>query len=230
MTAIFIIALLLTLGIANFARLRFENAMREGVRMKSPDKQTASQVVRDFLDACGETEVRIVEHAGLVTDYYDAKRRTLFLHPDVMNSTSAAAWCVALHEAAHAMQSGSMRAALDMRMSNIKATRYVPALAAIAVVVLGFLKRPPFGIGWRLLAVVWLVVMLLNLLSLPVEFNASRRAMVFLEGRLRGDDKILERFARMLKGMAWRDTAAFLRSPVYCLFGILPVGGAMRPR
>lgn len=198
--------------------------------MKSPDGQTAAAVAREFLDAGGASDVRIVEHAGLVTDYFDPARRTLFLHPDVMNNASGAAWSIALHEAAHAMQAETMRTALDMRRSNIKMTRYVPGLTALAVVVLGFLRRPPFGIGWRLLALVWFVVMLLNALSLPVEFNASRRALVFLEGKLRGNDKLLERFARLLNGIAWRDTAAFLRSPVYCLFGVLPVGGTLRPR
>ena len=230
MPAFFVIALILALGLANYARVRFLAALREGGQMKSPDGQTAAAVAREFLDAGGAAEVRIMEHSGLVTDYFDPKRRTLFLHPDVMNSASASAWCLALHEAAHAMQAESMRTALDMRMSNIKLTRYVPALAGLAVVVLGFLRRPPFGIGWRLLALVWFVVMLLNAMSLPVEFNASRRAMFFLEGKLRGNDKLLERFARLMTGIAWRDTAAFLRSPVYCMFGLLPVGGRLRPK
>ena len=230
MLAIFVIALVLSVGIANFGRGRFEGAMKLGAKCKSPGGQTAAEVAREFLDAGEAADVRIVEHNALVTDYFDAGRRTLFLHPDVMNSPSTAAWAIALHEAAHAMQSNTMRAALDMRRSNIRLTRYVPALSAAMFAVLGFLRRPPFAIGWRIVAAIWFVVMLLNVLSLPIEFNASQRALAFLERKLRKNPEALDQFGRLLGGVAWRDTAAFLRSPLYCLFGALPVGGALRPR
>jgi uncharacterized protein len=225
-----VIALVLALGTANFGRTRFEGAMRTGARLRSPGGQTAAEVAREFLDDGDAADVKIVEHNALATDYFDPGRRTLFLHPDVMNSPSAAAWAVALHEAAHAMQGGPMRAAFDLRRSNIKLTRYAPALSAALFAALGFLRRPPFAIGWRIVAAIWFVVMLLNVLSLPIEFNASQRALAFLERKLRKNPEILEHFGRLLGGVAWRDTAAFLRSPLYCLFGALPVGGALRPR
>jgi uncharacterized protein len=227
---LFIIALAISLGVAKLGRGRFENAMRLGSRLKPPGGQTAAEVAREFLDTSEAADVKIVTHDALVTDYFDVARRTLFLHPDVMNSPSAAAWAVALHEAAHATQAGTMRAALDMRQGNIRLTRYVPALSALLFIVLAFLKRPPFTIGWRIVAAIWFVVMLLNILSLPIEFNASKRALAFLERKLQKDPGMLEHFGRLLGGVAWRDTAAFLRSPLYCLFGALPVGGALRPR
>jgi len=230
MIGLFVIAVALALGIANYGRGRFENAMRLGTGLRLPGGQTAAEVAREFLDAGDATDVKIVAHNALVTDYFDPGRRTLFLHPDVMNSPSAAAWAVALHEAAHAMQSSTMRAALDMRQNNIKLTRYAPALSAVMFAVLGILKRPPFSIGWRIVAAIWFVVMLLNVLSLPIEFNASQRALAFLERKLRKTPDALDPFGRLLGGVAWRDTAAFLRSPLYCLFGALPVGGTLRPR
>ncbi len=230
MLTLFALALLLSIGVANFGRGRFENAIQTGRRLKSPGGQTAAEVAREFLDAGEASDVKIVEHNALVTDYFDPVRRTLFLHPDIMRSASAAAWAVTLHECAHAMQSQTMRAALDMRLSNIKLTRYVPTLSVVMFVVLAFLKRPPFSIGWRIVAATWFVVMALNVLSLPIEFNASQRALAFLERKLRKSPEALEQFARLLSGVAWRDTAAFLRSPLYCLFGALPVGGTLRPR
>lgn len=228
--AIFVIALIVTLGVALFARGRLEDVMKAGARLKSPGGQTAAEVAREFLDDGDASDVRIVAHNALVTDYFDPKRRTLFLHPDVMNSPSAAAWAIALHEAAHAMQIKSMRPALDLRLSNIRLTRYMPTFSAVMFAVLGFLQRPPFSVGWRIVVAIWFVVMLLNVLSLPIEFNASRRALAFLERKLRNNPEMLEQFGRLLGGVAWRDTAAFLRSPLYCLFGALPVGGSLRPR
>lgn len=230
MFAIIVIGVILAIGIANFARTRFEEASRLGAKTGAPEKQTAAEVAREFLDAADAGDVKIAEHNGLVTDYFDASRRTLFLHRDVMNGASLTAWAVALHEAAHATQGGASRKALEWRMTCIRATRYLPTLIAVACLALGFLKRLPWPMGFRIIALSWFIIMLLNAMSLPIEFNASQRALAFLERKLRKHPALLEQIELVLKGIAWRDTAAFLRSPVYCLFGALPVGGALRPR
>ncbi len=227
MPGIFIILLIASLAVAFFAKQRYEAALAHGMKAAMPGGQTAAEVAREFLDANEASDVKIAEHSATVTDYFDPKRRCLFLHRDVMNGRSAAAWAIALHEAAHAAQPATP---VEMRLGNIKLTRYVPALTALACMVLGFLKRVPFPIGLRITAVIWFVIMLLNVMSLAVEFNASARAMAFLERKLSRYHDLLEHLPRILRGVAWRDTAAFLRSPVYCLFGLLPVGGRLRPK
>lgn len=227
MPGIFLILLFVSLAVAFFAKQRYEVALASGIKAVMPGGQTAAEVAREFLDANGADDVKIMEHSATVTDYFDPKRRCLFLHRDVTNGRSAAAWAIALHEAAHAAQPS---APVEMRLGNIKLTRYVPALTVLAFVVLGFLKRVPFPIGLRITAVIWFVVMLLNVMSLAVEFNASARAMAFLERKLSRHHELLEHLPHILKGVAWRDTAAFLRSPLYCLFGLLPAGGKLRPQ
>ncbi len=227
MPGIFVIFLIAALAVAFFAKQRYEAAFAYGIKAAMPGGQTAADVAREFLEANEAADVKIVEHSATVTDYFDPKRRCLFLHRDVMNGRSAVAWAIALHEASHAAQPVK---SVEIRMSNIKLTRYVPALTALAFLVLGFLKRVPFPIGLRITAVIWFIIMLLNVMSLAVEFNASARAMAFLEQKLSRCDSLLETLTRVLKGVAWRDTAAFLRSPLYCLFGLLPVGGKLRPR
>jgi hypothetical protein len=124
----------------------------------------------------------------------------------------------------------SMSTSLDLRMSNIKLTRYAPTLMALPIIVLGILKRPPFPIGLRILAVLWFLVMALNAMSLPIEFHASRLALLFLERRFQNKPEAIENLEQLIKAMAWRDTAVFLRSPRYCFSAILPVGGGLRPR
>lgn len=227
MSGIFFIPLIVAVVIAFFAKRRYEAAFAHGMKAAMPGGQTAAEVAREFLDANEAPDVKIMEHSATVTDYFDPKRHCLFLHRDVMNGNSAAAWAIALHEAAHAAQPP---APVEMRLNNIKLTRYVPALTALAFLVLGFLKRVPFPIGLRIMGVIWFVVMLLNVMTLAVEFNASARAMAFLERKLSRYHELLDHLPRILKGVAWRDTAAFLRSPLYCLFGLLPVGGKLRPR
>ena len=229
MTSFFVIALVLALGIANFARQRYEVALQRG-RRPSPLPQTAAEIAREFLDSFDAADVRIVEHNGFISDYFDPKRKCLFLHRDVMNGKTDAAWAIALHEAAHAAQMRGMMTALDMRIGNIRLTRYAPALAGLLIVVLGIMKRPPLGIGWKILAVIWAVIMLLNALSLPIEFHASKLARAFLERKFRKNPDALENLDLVLSGVAWRDTAVFLRSPMYCFYALLPVGGRMRPR
>lgn len=230
MLTIIVLGVILAIGIANFARERFDAASRVGASTAVPERQTAAEVAREFLDAAGAEDVRIVEHNALVTDYFDARRRTLFLHPDVMSGATITAWAIALHEAAHATQGGASRSALEWRMTCIRATRYLPTLIAVVCVILGFLKRLPWPMGLRITALSWFLIMLFNALSLPIEFNASQRALAFLERKLRKNPELLEKLEAVLKGVAWRDTAAFLRSPLYCLFGALPVGGTLRPR
>ncbi len=229
MNTVFIIALVLAIGIANLARIRYE-AVRLGRKRPAPEKLTGGEIAREFLDASDASDIRIVEHDGFISDYFDPKRRCLFLSPEVLKSRSEAAWATALHEAAHALQLRSMSTSLDMRMSNIKLTRYVPMLAALLVIVLGFLRRPPIPIGWKILAIILFIVMLLNVMSLPIEFHASRLAIAFLERRLQRHPEALESLQQQLKAMAWRDTAVFLQSPRYCFSALLPVGGRLRPK
>jgi Zn-dependent membrane protease YugP len=229
MILFFVIALVLAVGIANFARQRYDTALQIG-RRAAPLPQTAGEVAREFLDSFEASDVKIVEHNGFITDYFDPQRRCLFLQRAVMNGKNEAAWGVALHEAAHGVQLRGMAGALELRSSNIKLTRYVPMLATIFVVVLGILKRPPLTFGWRILAVIWAIVMILNAMSLPIEFHASNLAKAFLERKLRSNSEALERLSAVLSGVAWRDTAAFLRSPMYCFSALLPVGGRMRPK
>ena len=96
--------------------------------------------------------------------------------------------------------------------TNIKLTRYVPALSGLVVLALAVLRRPPIGIGWRILALVWFGVMLLNLLSLPVEFNASARAKELLaqtgiiqtEEERRGVNAVLNAGAGMPRNARFR--------------------------
>src|SRR4051812_34878952 len=126
-----IILLLLSIGIARYAKQRYEEGIKVGARHSMPGGQTAGEVAREFLDASGVEGVQIVEHTALISDYYDAKRRTLFLTRATMNGTSAAAWAIALHEAAHATQEGETLKAFEWRVGNVRLARYAPALIGL---------------------------------------------------------------------------------------------------
>jgi uncharacterized protein len=228
MIAIPIILLLLSIGIARYAMQRYEEGIKAGARHTMPGGQTAGEVAREFLDANDATDVQILEHTALVSDYFDPKRRTLFLNRATMGGTSAASWAIALHEAAHATQEGEGLKAFEWRLGNIKLARYAPTVIGIACIVLTFLKRLPFQRTLLICGVLFALIMALNVMSMPIEVNASQRAQAWIEDKLRKHPALIEVFTALLGRVAWRDTGVFVRSPTYLLFGMLPVGGKMR--
>jgi Zn-dependent membrane protease YugP len=228
MIAIPVILLLLSIGIARFAMQRHEEAVKLGRRHTMPGGQTAGEAAREFLDANEATDVQIVEHTAMVSDYFDPKRRTLFLTRATMDGTDAGSWAVALHEAAHALQEGEARKALDWRLGNVRLARYAPTVVGLTCLVLTFLKRLPFRSTLLVCGILFALIMVVNLMSMPIEVNASQRAQAWIEDKLRKHPALLEMFTGLLARVAWRDTGVFVKSPVYFFFGLLPVGGKLR--
>ncbi len=225
-----ILLLAVALAVSMFASKRFQQGLDLGRKVTPPGAQTAGEVAREFLDANEAGDVKIVEHNALVSDYYDPKRRVLFLHRQVMQGTDAASWAQALHEAAHATQRGPDAGALRWRLGNIRLARYAPALIGFAALLFVFLKRLQPRHAIFLCGVAFFLIVVANAMSMAVEYNASQRAQAWLERKLRRHRDALDVFEKVLPRVAWRDTGALLKSPLYLLFGMLPVGGAMRPR
>lgn len=225
-----IILLVLAIGISRFALQRYEQGVMLGAKQTVPGALTAGEAARLFLDEHDASDVKIVEHNALVSDYFDSGRRVLFLNKTLMQGTDVASWSVVLHEAAHATQKGDEGKALGMRMGNIRLARYAPALIGIVALVFVVLKRLRPQHAIFVCGVAFFLIAMVNAMSMAVEYNASQRAMAWLERKLRRNSDTLELFRQILPRVAWRDTGALIRSPMYLLFGALPVGGKLRPR
>ena len=139
--------------------------------------QPAAQVAQQILHENGNDAVSIVPISGQLTDHYDPRSETLSLSEGVFNSPSVAALGIAAHEAGHAMQKMEGYGPLAVRSAlvpvvNISSTLGIPVVIAGLV----FSIRPlvTFGIILFALAVVFALV------ALPVEFNASKRAIRML--------------------------------------------------
>lgn len=224
-----IILLVVAIGISRFALQRYDQGVKLGARQTVPGALTAAEAARQFLDENDAADVTIVEHNAMVSDYFDPGRRVLFLNKSVMQGTDAASWSIALHEAAHATQQGEEKKALLWRLGNIRLARYAPTIIGIAAIILAFVKRAPrpalFACG-----VAFFLIVLANAMSMAVEYNASQRVTAWLERKLRRHSDMLDLFKQILPRVAWRDTGALIRSPMYLLFGMLPVGGRLRPK
>ena len=229
MLAVFIIALLLVFGASRYAARRYESAIATGSRQPAPLPLTGSEIALEFLQDNDAADVTVMEHNGIVTDYFDPARRCLFLRKEFKDGDHLAAWGVALHEAGHALQTGDALPELNWRRSCIKLTRYLPTLIGIVLIAFVFLKALP--VRGALIAAIAssALVLLLNIGTLAIERNANLRLRRFLDERLRQHPEAADQLAPILAATAIREVGDLLRSPRYFFFSALPGSGKLRP-
>lgn len=161
-----------------YCQIKVKRAFRRYSSVHAMCGMTGAQAAARLLQLNGITDVQIRQIGGTLSDYYDPKNKEICLSGDVYNATSVAAIGVACHEAGHACQHAQGYAPLKIRNAAIPATRIGSSLG-IPLVLVGvvFTWRPLIMVG----IVLYALVALFQLLTLPVEFNASRRALQTIE-------------------------------------------------
>ena len=161
-----------------YCQIKVKRAFRRYSSVHAMCGMTGAQAAARLLQLNGITDVQIRQIGGTLTDYYDPKNKEICLSGDVYNATSVASIGDACHEAGHACQHAQDYAPLKIRNAAIPATRIGSSLG-IPLVLLGmvFTWRPLIMVG----IVLYALVALFQLLTLPVEFNASRRALQTIE-------------------------------------------------
>lgn len=171
---IFVVPALLFAG---FAQMKIKNAFNKYSRVNSNTGMTGIQVARMILDRNGLYDVQIEQVRGNLTDHYDPRSRVLRLSQTVYGSSSIAALSVAAHEVGHAIQHSEGYFPLMLR-NNIAPIANFGSRLVWVFIMIGFLISPFFiDLG----IVLFLSVVLFQVITLPVEFNASKRALVQLE-------------------------------------------------
>jgi hypothetical protein len=171
---------------------------------------TGAELARRILDAQNLQNVPVQDVAGELTDHYDPRSRTLRLSRSVGRGRSVAALGIAAHESGHAIQHSRSYAPLAIRNTVYPVASFGSKLGPI--VVLGGLL---FGIGEPLITigiVLFAVAVAFSILTLPVEFNASSRAMQLLEGSGTMTQGELEGARKVLNAAAMTYVAAALAS------------------
>ena len=160
--------------IALIAQARVSSTFSRYSRVYSHRGITAAQVARNILDENGLYNVQVQRVAGNLTDHYDPRTNVVRLSDSVYTSTSIAAIGVAAHEVGHAIQHATDYAPLTIRSAIIPVTN-IGSRLSIPLILLGLLfsSQPLVQIG--ILAFSLMVVF--QLVTLPVEFNASNRAI-----------------------------------------------------
>lgn len=160
-----------------WAQHRVNSTYREYARIGTQQGRTAAEVAAQLLGRAGADKVRIGMVKGSLTDHYDPARKTLNLSQDVYQSPSIAALGIAAHEAGHALQDQQGYGPLRLRSAAVPVVN-IGSRASMPILMLGLIFAwPPvvyIGIALFSLSVVF------SLITLPVEFDASRRAVSML--------------------------------------------------
>lgn len=229
MLVIPILLALAVIGVSRWARGRYESKMALGRRAHAPEDLTGAQIAEEFLHANGASDVQIVAHEGVITNYFDPARRRLFLSRDIREGRTLEAWAQALHEAAHALQVGEDKDALLWRRTCIRLTRYVPMFALFGTAAATFFLKIPFRTTFIAFVGICVLIMLLNLGTLAIEHNANARLRRWLEERLSSSPTALERIEILIAAAALREVGDLIQAPRYFFFTALPGTSGPRP-
>jgi len=166
-------AILLTV----YAQSKVSGTFRKYSRVRSQYGHTGSEVARKLLDMKGLHDVRIERIRGNLTDHYDPRTRVLRLSDSVYSSNSIASIGVAAHETGHAVQHSTGYFPLALRNAIAPVASFGSRVAWILIFA-GFIFRPSNLIYYGILF--FSAVVVFQLITLPVEFNASSRAIAML--------------------------------------------------
>ena len=164
---------------AFWAQMKVKSTFEQYGKIPTHAHRTAAEAARRLLDANGLYDVGIMRTRGDLTDHYDPRNKTLFLSGEVYSSRSAAAIGVACHEAGHALQDAKAYGPLKLRMSIIPVCN-IGSRMAMPLFLIGLLLAQASALGdlFMLIGIAsFSLATLFQLITLPVEFNASRRAM-----------------------------------------------------
>jgi Zn-dependent membrane protease YugP len=182
----FLLVPAIILGI--YAQIRVSSTYSRYAQIPSSRGMTGAQGARMVLDSEGLMDVGIQVGGGRLSDHYDPRNRTLTLSPDTANSTSLAALGVAAHEAGHAMQHAARYVPFRLRSAIVPMANVGSYLGMILFFIglIFYRNGPLMSLG----IVLFSAAVIFTLVTLPVELNASRRAVHALEDRniLVGDE------------------------------------------
>lgn len=211
--------------LALWAQSRLGSIYKRYSRIGTTRNLTGAQAARLILDRSGCGDVGIHAVRGHLTDHYDPAKRAVFLSDENYHSTSVAAVGVAAHEVGHAIQHRTAYAPLNMRMALVGVTQFASNGAWLAIMGGLALATMSGGEMGRMLLLggilLFCVTVLFQVITLPVEYDASRRARVELERLGLVTTAELPHVGRVLNAAALTYVAALVTSMLNLLWILL---------
>ncbi|HEY7001504.1 MAG TPA: zinc metallopeptidase [Candidatus Udaeobacter sp.] len=196
----------LVIGI--WAQIRVTSAFRKWGEVRASSNITGAECAREILQAAQIHDVDVVETNDFLGDHYDPRDKKLHLSTGVYNTPSVAALGIAAHETGHAIQHAKAYAPLKARMAIVPVTMVASQL--LPFIIIG-------GLFFRISGLItlgiycYLVLLVFQLITLPVEFDASRRAKIILQqmGIVRPGEEVVG-VNKVLNAAALTYIAAFI--------------------
>lgn len=214
--------------ICMIASARVKGTFNKYSQLRSMSGMNGVQVAQRVLQAAGIYDVQVRHVSGSLTDHYDPRTKTVNLSDPVYNATSVAALGVAAHECGHAIQHAKNYAPLSIRSALVPIANF-GSMLAWPVILIGLLfNTRSSGLIIDIGILLFSAAVLFQLVTLPVEFDASRRALVMLrtQGILADDE--LKYTRRVLKSAALTYVASAAAAILQLLRIILITNGRRR--
>lgn len=214
--------------ICMIASARVKGTFNKYSQLRSMSGMNGAQVAQRVLQAADIYDVQVRHVSGSLTDHYDPRTKTVNLSDPVYNATSVAALGVAAHECGHAIQHAKSYAPLSIRSALVPIANF-GSMLAWPVILIGLLfNTRSSGLIIDIGILLFSAAVLFQLVTLPVEFDASRRALVMLrtQGILADDE--LKYTRRVLKSAALTYVASAAAAILQLLRIILITNGRRR--
>ncbi len=207
-----------------YAQYRLSSTYKKYMQVGVGSGQSGAEAAREILDRNGLVDVPVEEVPGHLTDHYDPTKRALFLSSDNFHNPSISAVGVAAHEAGHALQHQASYAMLNLRMKMVPITQFASMGSSLIFIAGMILMRMRVIGGPMFHQMIWLaiglftIVTLFQIITLPVEFDASRRAKehLFRLGLVRETER--EAISKVLGAAALTYVAAMVSSMMQLLY------------
>ena len=198
--------------IALWAQINVNAAFNRYNKVKSHSGLTGADVAQRVLHDHGIYDVKVERVAGNLSDHYDPRTNTIRLSDSTYSSTSIAAAGVAAHEAGHAVQYAQSYAPIKIRNSIIPICNFGTPMAFIFLLIGFMVPEGSANVFIYIAVALYSLATIFQLITLPVEFNASRRAMASLERTGIYNEEELSGSAKVLRAAALTYVAALVSS------------------
>ncbi|MBK8956533.1 MAG: zinc metallopeptidase [Saprospiraceae bacterium] len=221
---ILVIALsLVGMWVSGRLQSKFKAYSKVGLRANRSGREIAA----DMLQYYGLHNVRVLESDGFLSDHYNPVNRTVNLSPEVFHGRSVAAAAVAAHECGHAVQHDTAYSMLQLRSKLVPVVKFA-SVAQQYLLLAAFMLANTFPSLMLVTIILFAITTLFSIITLPVEFDASKRALVWIDKR---GVVTSEEYAGAKDSLTWAGmtyVAAALSSLVMLVYLILRYVGANR--
>ncbi|NQY32443.1 MAG: zinc metallopeptidase [Coraliomargarita sp.] len=212
----FLVLIIIPAVVGFWAQMKVKGTYSRYVQVPSRGGITGREAAQAVMQSAGIHDVEIVKCHGTLTDHYDPTHKRLALSEENYHGYSLAALGVAAHEAGHAIPHQQQYAPLNLRMSLVPITSFASQLLPIAMFGGFFLFHSPIFITLGI--AIYIVLTIFQLVTLPVEFDASKRAKAQLVNLGIVEQDEMDGVTKTLDAAAYTYVAAFVASLGWLLY------------